>query len=127
MICRKIVDGKLVWFGSSGLNIDLTAKKTSNYASGLDGIVASLSQRLSVMNGELWYRRDQGIPLFDKHKNKNLLDVYFSTTIFEHPNIISIDTFESEMLATNSGKLYSLKFSVVTDYGDLALSAGVKL
>lgn len=109
MRVRRIVDEKsgttrrraVVWFGSSGVNSDGTAKfvnnsdKHDNFASGIDMVRDSLIQRLSVIKHELWYDYQYGMPLVDNDTSKVAIDAFVMSTIQQHQDVIEITSFTS--------------------------------
>ena len=109
MRVRRIVDEKsgttrrraVVWFGSSGINDDGTAKfannsdKHDNFASENDMVRDSLIQRLSVIRHELWYNYQYGMPLVDNDTSKVTIDTFVMSTIQQHQDVIEITSFTS--------------------------------
>lgn len=126
----NILRRDVVWFGSYGLNHDGTAKfynkdnKSDNYGSGQIAIADSLTQRLNVLQGELWYAVNEGMPLWDSHKNEAALDVYITSTILKHKNVASIIDFNSniEQRGTDQYQTYSASVKILTIYGELNIS-----
>lgn len=133
MKCRRLEKSgnnyNVVWFGSYGVNEDGTAKfynennKHDNYSVSQEGVVDSLIQRLNVIKGELWYNVSVGIPLFEKSKKVGIMDSYIITTILDHPDVISILEFKSEIL---NNHIYNCYFKVATIYGDLDVNLDLK-
>lgn len=125
----NILRRDIVWFGSYGLNHDGTAKffnandKHDNYASEAEGVAMSLTQRLNVLQGELWYNINSGIPLWDKHKNTTILDTYITSTILSHPEVKNIIEFSSELIHSSNQKqlTYFAKTKILTNYGELTI------
>lgn len=120
----------IVWFGSYGINHDGTAKfynannKHDNYATEKQAVADSLTQRLNVLQGELWYAVNTGFPLWDKHKNTNVLDIYITSTILKHPDVSEVIEFSSE-ITQKEGKnyyIYSANVRIMTKYGELTIS-----
>lgn len=143
MKCRKLKregsTNHVVWFGSCGKNEDGTAKFVTpikydndgkrvklsynesvniNYSGENEGVEYSLTQRLSVIKGELWYNINAGIPLLEKQRNKGILDSYIISTVLNHPDVITIDEFESYIENNHTYKC-SLKCS--TNYGEVEI------
>lgn len=114
----------VVWFGSYGKNSDGTAKfynpddKHDNYSDEQQGVADSLMQRLSVIEGELWYNVEIGLPLLEKNKTKLSMDAAVSEMILEHPNVIQIEQFESEIINNK----YSAYVIIQSTYGTLELT-----
>ena len=128
MKTRMIIENEsgvknVVWFGSMGINEDGTAKfvkeDKSSYEGGKEGIAYSLTQRLSVIKGELWYNIKQGIPLFDKQRSKGIIDSYVIQTILKHEEVLSIVEFNSYIVNNHQYKC-SLKCS--TMYGEININ-----
>lgn len=121
MKCRAMQNNNIVWFGSYGKNEDGTAKfYDANKNSFSDKQVAvkdSLTQRLSVLKGELWYRVSYGIPLFDKVNSKTLIDTFVISTITDNKEVVRIENFESSLRNHN----YTCNMKIITSYGDLIL------
>ncbi len=128
MNCRKVkrVNGKniIVWFGSYGVNKDGTAKfynidsRHDNISTGQNGVVDSLVQRLSVIEGELWYSVTEGLPLLDKIKSKVELDAAITEIIFGHPDVLEISKLESQI---NDKKEYSALITIETNCGQVII------
>ena len=128
MDCRRIkrVNGKniVVWFGSYGLNKDETAKfynvndKHDNISKEQEAVADSLTQRLSVLEGELWYSITEGLPLLNKIKSKIELDATITEILFGHPDVVEITKLESQI---NDKKEYSASITVETTYGEVSL------
>lgn len=114
----------IVWFGSYGKNDDGTAKfysstnKHDNYSSEQQSVVDGLTQRLSVIKGELWYKINEGVPLFDKFKSKAIIDSELLSIISSHPDVKSILSFESVINKTS----YSCNVKILTIYGEVEVS-----
>lgn len=129
MNCRRVKrdNGKniIVWFGSYGINEDGTAKfynindKHDNISTERDAVADSLTQRLSVIEGELWYSVTEGLPLLDKIKSKIELDASVTEIILGHPNVVSVSSFSSQV---NDKHQYSATLTVETEYGELEVS-----
>ena len=126
MKCRGIVrengNKTVVWFGSYGLNEDGTAKFANeaheSYTNEQQGVADSLTQRLSVIEGELWYDVYYGIPLLDKDTNKAIIDMNVANIINQHPDVQSIIKFESRVV----NHKYTANIAVQSVYGELSLT-----
>ena len=129
MNCRRVKreDGKniIVWFGSYGINEDGTAKfynindKHDNISTEQEAVADSLTQRLSVIEGELWYSITEGLPLLNKIKSKIELDASVTEIVLGHSDVVSITSFSSQV---NDKREYSATFTVETEYGSLDVS-----
>lgn len=129
MKCRRInsSNGMVVWFGVKDVIQDENGKnvavfqdkddKHANYANKAEGVANSLKQRLSVLKKELWYDYEYGMPLTDKIKDKVVIDTYIAEIILKHPDVISIEGFESKQ----EGHSYTCYFIVNTIYGQVEL------
>jgi len=72
------------------------AIKDNNYAEKQEGCAYSLTQRISIIKGELWWMINYGLPIFDKIRNKAIFDSVLINIILKHPdvkNIIYINSF----------------------------------
>ena len=124
----NIVRRNVVWFGSYGINQDGTAKfynltnKHDNYATGKQAVADSLTQRLNVLQGELWYSVNEGFPLWENHKNTNVLDIYITSTILKHPDVSEVIEFSSEITQGQNYHVYSAWVRIITKYGELTIS-----
>lgn len=67
----------------------------SSYAEKQEGTASSLIQRLSVIQGELWYRINYGLPLFQNVRDKGIMDSVIIDIILSHPDIASIESYVS--------------------------------
>lgn len=108
----------VVFFGSYGLNEDGTAKKAPNYSNEQDAVVNALTQKLSVIKGELWYKMSYGLPLFEKNKSQLLFDSFVAEVISKEPDVISVLEFDSEVF----NKIYNCNMKLMTKYGEITLS-----
>lgn len=119
----------IVWFGSYGVNKYRTAKRANedystkfvahdNYATEQEGVVNSLIQRLSVIQGELWWQMDYGLPLFSKIKSKALIDSAIVDITLEHTNVIEFTSFTSTLENHN----YTCTFEVLTTFGSIEVN-----
>lgn len=126
----NILRRDVVWFGSYGINQDGTAKfynstnKHDNYATEKQAVADSLTQRLNVLQGELWYSVNEGFPLWEKHKNTNVLDIYITSTILKHPDVSEVIEFSSEITQKEGQNyhIYSAWVRIMTKYGELTIS-----
>lgn len=122
MRCRNIVNGNVIWFGSKGKNPDGTAifenDQHESYVDRSEGTAASLTERLSVLKGELWYNISYGIPLIDKIKTKAEMDIFVAKIVTEHPDVTAIMNFES----TFTKHEYTCSMTINTRFGVIGLS-----
>lgn len=132
MRVRRIIDNvqgstrnrTVVWFGSSGTNTDGTAKfvnpdnKHDNFATGNTWVRDSLVQRLSVIQHELWYNYQYGMPLVDTGTSKVTIDTFVMKTIQEHEDVLSITSFSSRIEKTT----YKCDVNFTTTFGKTSLS-----
>lgn len=121
MRTRIIKDGTIVWFGSYGKNQDGTAKfyndKKESYSIEQQNLVDNLTQRLSTLSKELWYRQSYGLPLFEKVKSKAYIDSIINSEILENADVIEILEYSSKLVNDN----FSCRFKVLSVYGEVAL------
>jgi len=89
-----------------------------NYVDKQNAVVSSLTQRLSVLRGELWYAINQGMPLVDKVVSKGIIDSYVVSTVTRHPDVLSIQQFSSSLIKHS----YTCNFTVLTRFGELIVS-----
>ena len=119
----------IVWFGSYGKKQDGTALRADedystrfvshdNYATEQDGIVNSLIQRLSVIQGELWWQMDYGLPLFSKYKSKGLIDAQVIDIVLEHSDVVEFTSFNSNY----SNYEYTADFTVLSVFGKVNIN-----
>lgn len=124
MKCRRMKDNNIVWFGSYGVNEDGTAKRydettqskfvpQANYADKQEAIALILKQKLSVIENELWYQMNFGMPLMSKQKSKGIIDSYVISIISKQQDIVDILEFNSSLDKT----IYKCNFRVLTKYG----------
>lgn len=102
MKCRKVVKNgdhyDIVWFGRYGKNEeDVWNDGSTSYAENQEGLASSLIQRLNVLKGELWYKVNYGLPLFEKIKDKDVMDSVIINIILTHPDVASIKTLQSSI------------------------------
>ena len=134
MQCRRIMrtnDGvrHIVWFGSYGKNADGTAKffnvddKHDNYSDERDAVADSLTQRLNVIRGELWYSMKSGLPLTEKQRDKGIVDAAIIDIILSHPDVSKILSYES--VVDKDTNIYSIDIKILSTYGELELTTGI--
>ena len=92
--------------------------KHDNYSDKQQGVVDSLTQRLSVIRRELWYDVDYGLPLLDKQKSKVAIDAFIGKTVLAHPDVDSIQDFDSKII----NKVYTCSMKIITKYGEIILN-----
>lgn len=107
MKTRKIINGEPVFFQSE-----------NNFASDLDAVVQSLTQKLSTLKNELWYNYLYGMPLFEKVKTKAVIDAYVSSVISSDENITSVTSFESSIVNNK----YTCKMKLETVFGQISVN-----
>ena len=114
----------IVWFGSYGTNTDGTAKfvnsndKHDNFSSENTMVRDCLIQRLSVMQHELWYNYQYGMPLVDEDTAKVTIDNFVMKTIQEHQDVLEITSFTSNLDKHN----YHCDVQFTTKFGNTSLS-----
>lgn len=132
MRVRRLIDEQqgttrrrtVVWFGSYGTNTDGTAKfvnpnnKHDNFAEGNTWVKDSLLQRLSVIQHELWYNYQYGMPLVDDDIVKVTIDTFVMKTISEHEDVIEITSFSSYLDKHD----YHCDVMFTTTFGNMTIS-----
>lgn len=91
--------------------------KINSYINGRDAVSQSLTQRLSLLEGELYHYIRAGFPSFKK-ANKNILDSYVVKVILNHPEVKSISSYQSRV----ENRIYYMNADIVTIYGELDFS-----
>lgn len=93
---------------------------TTSYATKQEGVASSLIQRLSLIQGELWYNEDIGLPLFSKVKDKFIYDSIIINTILKHSDVRGIISYESKVnvKSTNHGTYY-FKAEIESVYNEI--------
>lgn len=110
----------LVFFGVKGVTIDENGEKhcvftddKKSYANGIDGVNQSLTQRLSLIKGELYHFMNAGFPILDKVTSKHVFDAHIINVVSHHKEVKSIDKIESKVI----NRTYSCKLYFTTNYG----------
>ena len=113
MRCRNSIDNNIVWFKSYGIEEDGKAKKVDdNFVENEKAVAQSLKQKLSVIQGELWYHINYGLPLYNKVKSKGVLDAVILGILEDHPSVKKIINFKSSIV----NHKYTFTFTVNTIY-----------
>ena len=113
MRCRNSIDKNIVWFKSYGIEEDGKAKKVDeNFVENEKAVAQSLKQKLSVIQGELWYHINYGLPLCNKVKSKGVLDAVILGILEDHPSVKKIINFKSSII----NHKYTFTFTVNTIY-----------
>lgn len=113
MRCRNSIDKNIVWFKSYGIEEDGKAKKVDeNFVENEKAVAQSLKQKLSVIQGELWYHINYGLPLYNKVKSKGVLDAVILGILEDHPSVKKIINFKSSIV----NHKYTFTFTVNTIY-----------
>lgn len=118
------VDKEIVWFGSYGRNSDGSSKffnpenKHDNFAESQQYVADALTQKLNILQGELWWNVTYGLPLLQKLTSKTMIDTVLIQTISEHPDVLEITSFESDILNHS----YHANIEIVSTFGSLSLS-----
>lgn len=114
----------VIWFGSSGANVDGTANfynkndKHDNFSSENTMIKDSLMQKLNVIRHELWYDYQYGMPLVDNDATKVTVDAFVMKTIQNHEDVIEIVSFKSWL----DKHTYHCDVQFTTTFGSISLS-----
>ena len=113
MRCRNSIDKNIVWFKSYGIEEDGKAKKVDeNFVENEEAVAQSLKQKLSIIQGELWYHINYGLPLYNKVKSKGVLDAVILGILEDHPSVKKIINFKSSIV----NHKYTFTFTVNTIY-----------
>ena len=113
MRCRNSIGNNIVWFKSYGIEEDGKAKKVDeNFVENEKAVAQSLKQKLSVIQGELWYHINYGLPLYNKVKSKGVLDAVILGILEDHPSVKKIINFKSSIV----NHKYTFTFTVNTIY-----------
>jgi len=80
----------------------------------------SLTQRLAVIKGELYYNLNYGLPLLDKIRDKAIIDIEIINIINKHPAVVKINSFSSSVIKENKNtkenNVYQFTVDVLTVY-----------
>lgn len=90
-----------------------------SFAEKQEGVMCSLTQRLNVIKGELWYNVNEGLPLFDKETTITSMDAYVIRTVMRHPDVINIISFTSSIENRHE---YTCSLQIQTKYGILDMT-----
>lgn len=90
----------------------------SSFSEKQQSVVDSLTQRLSIIRGELWYAMSYGLPLFEKNRSKLEFDAFIIKTITEHPDVDSIISFKSDVKGSN----YACEVKIQSKYGPIVIN-----
>ena len=85
-----------------------------NYSENQKCVRDNLIQRLSVFKKELWYRADYGLPLFEKIRDKGIIDAIVIDIITSTPGVANLISYSSSI----SNHTYNFAFSVLSQYAD---------
>lgn len=91
--------------------------RNNNYAEGREGVAVSLTQRLRVLQNELWWAINLGWPIAQKSYGKQIWDTYLTGVIQNHPSVLSISAMQSSIVK----HVYRAVVSIQTRYGDIDL------
>lgn len=94
-------------------------KDSSNsFVDNQSAVATSLTQRLNIIRGELWYKVSFGLPLYEKISKKIEMDAAVLQIVNEHPDVISVNNFNSVIIKHT----YSCSMTIKSKYGELELS-----
>ena len=96
---------------------DILINRHDNYSSKQVAVADSLNQKLSLLQGELWWQVNKGWPLMSK-SNKLIYDTYLVDTISNHSKVVSITEFQSK----SENRHYSAYVKVLTVYGNAEIT-----
>lgn len=120
--CGTVVDDSIILLSSdsyqNSYKIDLTTvAKQPSYVDRQQAVASSLTQRLSVIRGELWYNVSYGIPLLEKIKSKSIIDATVIQIVSSHQDVNDIKDFYSYI----DRHSYHCKMTVMSKYGPVDL------
>ena len=96
-----------------------TNKPVKNYSEGAEGVADSLTQRLSVIKGELWYQVNFGLPLLNNYVSPTIFDMVIQDIIVSHPGVVGLTGFTSR----KNGHTYTFSGVIQTVFGeDISIS-----
>lgn len=101
------------YYSSDG-TVTFVSDKVENYTENSQAVADSLTQRLSVIKGELWYQVNYGLPLMEKQRGTNVLDLVIGDIISSHPGVASLDSYISKVV----GHEYSYECKITTVFAD---------
>lgn len=90
---------------------------TYSFVDEKEGVLSSLIERLSVLEGELWYKASYGQPITSITKSKIAMDSFIIKVINSHPDVESIDFFNSYI----ENKKYYCDIIIQTKYGNIEI------
>jgi len=125
----------VVWFGSAGRTIvgfdisewdnarwddasSMHIRKAESFSERQQSVTDNLTQRLSIVKGELWYNINYGQPIFEKTKSKTAFDAFILTVVKQHPDVNSIISFNSQII----DKKYTCNIQIESIYGQITLN-----
>lgn len=133
MRCRKIEDfvdengikrHNVVFFevkgvkkGTDGIIHSVFSGSDGSYADGIEGVCQSLTQRLTLIKGELVHFLNAGFPLLDKSAGKNQFDSYVLRTVSRHTDVESV----SKIVSSVSNGKYTCNITISTNYGSATI------
>ena len=91
---------------------------SNNFLENQSGVATSLTQRLSIIKGELWYKVSHGLPLYDNVSKKIEMDAAVLKIVNEHPDVITVNNFNSSIIKHT----YKCSMEIISKYGELELS-----
>ena len=124
MRCRRIKDDTIVWFGSYGVNQDGTAKffnannKHDNFSTDAEAVKDDLTQKLSIIQNELWYDIYFGLPLLEKINSKANMDSELIEIVMSQEGVKSVKEFSSMFINHN----YSANLKIETNFGEIFMT-----
>ena len=116
-------DKTVVWFGSYGKDENGHAKffnkdcKHDNFAEKQQYVADDLTQKLSIIENELWWNINYGLPLIDKLTSKQLLDNAIMKIILSQNDVEDIKSFTSSL----TNRVYHAQIEVQSSFGLVSL------
>lgn len=106
-----------IWDSEQGKAVFYDDKHT-NFSEKQQSVVDGLTQRLSIVKGELWYAMSYGLPLFDRNRSKVEFDSFILKTITSHPDVDSVISFVSQVLNAH----YTCNVKIQSKYGPIDIN-----
>lgn len=115
VVPQKYNAAELKLNGNAAGVLSITNKPLSyNYSEDSQAVADSLTQRLSVIKGELWYQVNYGLPLTEKQRGTNVLDLVIGDIISSHPGVASLDSYKSKLV----GHTYYYDCQIMSVFGE---------
>ena len=104
---------------SNDIFAESNADKHYNFSEGIYAVKQYLEQHLSIIQNELWYNYQYGLPLFDKRANKAIIDSAALNIIYSDPEVIEVIDYTSTI---NDNHDYYASFTLKSSFGNLTIT-----